>query len=204
MIFFRLGSLLQNFNTPLSLLRGIDRRDVALVSTPGHPIVEILHERMGENNGRKEREKERWLIRWSCRYQMKLASRPILTQSITTAVLFATGDVMAQQLVEKKGVKKHDMMRTGRMALYGGGQSSRRMLISSPSPMLIIYNNSCLRSSCNSLVQIPPTQDRPSQQEPRDRRPCCMRPARLRAHQPIHLPQQHGDHGGLFAQGEAG
>lgn len=53
---------------------------------------------------------------------MKLASRPILTQSITTAVLFATGDTMAQQLVEKKGWKNHELARTGRMALYGGGK----------------------------------------------------------------------------------
>ena len=55
------------------------------------------------------------------RYQRKLASRPILTQSITTAILFATGDVMAQQLVEKKGFQNHQLARTGRMALYGGG-----------------------------------------------------------------------------------
>src|SRR3954464_15460395 len=60
---------------------------------------------------------------YSIRYQMKLASRPILTQSITTAVLFATGDTMAQQLVEKKGWKNHELARTGRMALYGGGKA---------------------------------------------------------------------------------
>lgn len=52
---------------------------------------------------------------------MKLATRPLLTQSVTTAVLFATGDTMAQQLVEKKGLKNHELARTGRMALYGGG-----------------------------------------------------------------------------------
>jgi hypothetical protein len=57
------------------------------------------------------------------RYQAKLASRPILTQSVTTAVLFATGDTMAQQLVEKKGWKNHEIARTGRMALYGGGKT---------------------------------------------------------------------------------
>ncbi|KAF8848770.1 sym-1 [Acephala macrosclerotiorum] len=57
------------------------------------------------------------MLRW---YQMKLASRPILTQSITTAVLFATGDTMAQQLVEKRGLANHDIARSGRMALYGG------------------------------------------------------------------------------------
>ena len=49
-----------------------------------------------------------------------MASRPLLTQSVTTAVLFATGDTMAQQLVEKKGFDKHELARTGRMALYGG------------------------------------------------------------------------------------
>lgn len=51
---------------------------------------------------------------------MKLARRPLLTQSVTTAVLFATGDAMAQQAVERVGVDKHDYARTGRMALYGG------------------------------------------------------------------------------------
>jgi protein Mpv17 len=60
---------------------------------------------------------------------MKLASRPLLTQSITTAVLFATGDTMAQQLVEKKGWKNHELARTGRMALYGGGKSSISLLL---------------------------------------------------------------------------
>ncbi|TVY67531.1 Protein sym-1 [Lachnellula suecica] len=55
------------------------------------------------------------MLRW---YQRKLASSPLLTQSVTTAVLFATGDTMAQQLVEKKGLKNHELARTGRMALY--------------------------------------------------------------------------------------
>ncbi|KAF2470982.1 uncharacterized protein BDR25DRAFT_224054, partial [Lindgomyces ingoldianus] len=53
-------------------------------------------------------------------YQAKLKSAPLLTQSITTAILFATGDVMAQQGVEKVGLDNHNFARTGRMALYGG------------------------------------------------------------------------------------
>ena len=57
----------------------------------------------------------------------------MLTQSVTTAVLFATGDIMAQQAVEKKGVAKHDFPRTGRMILYGGGMFSPR---TSRSPLL--------------------------------------------------------------------
>ncbi|CAG8962460.1 hypothetical protein HYFRA_00014190 [Hymenoscyphus fraxineus] len=57
------------------------------------------------------------MLKW---YQMRLAKSPLLTQSITTAVLFATGDTMAQQLVEKKGWKNHELARTGRMAFYGG------------------------------------------------------------------------------------
>ncbi|KAH7065285.1 hypothetical protein B0J12DRAFT_560431, partial [Macrophomina phaseolina] len=54
------------------------------------------------------------------RYQLKLAQRPLLTQSITTAILFATGDTMAQQIVERKGFKQHEWDRTARMAAYGG------------------------------------------------------------------------------------
>ncbi|KAI0007624.1 hypothetical protein F4779DRAFT_591181 [Xylariaceae sp. FL0662B] len=57
------------------------------------------------------------MLRW---YQRKLASRPLLTQSVTTAVLFAVGDVTAQQVVEKKGIEKHELARTGRMFIYGG------------------------------------------------------------------------------------
>lgn len=37
-------------------------------------------------------------------------------------VLFATGDVMAQQIVERAGLDRHNYARTGRMALYGGGR----------------------------------------------------------------------------------
>ncbi|EMC94402.1 hypothetical protein BAUCODRAFT_124035 [Baudoinia panamericana UAMH 10762] len=56
-------------------------------------------------------------LRW---YQARLASRPLLTQSITTAVLFATGDTMAQQGVERRGFRNQDLNRTARMAFYGG------------------------------------------------------------------------------------
>ncbi|KAL1857487.1 Protein required for ethanol metabolism [Diaporthe australafricana] len=57
------------------------------------------------------------MLRW---YQAKLARRPLLTQVVTTAVLFGAGDVIAQQAVDKKGLQKHDLARTGRMVLYGG------------------------------------------------------------------------------------
>ncbi|KAF2235281.1 hypothetical protein EV356DRAFT_500499 [Viridothelium virens] len=57
------------------------------------------------------------MLRW---YQAKLARRPLLTQAVTSAVLFATGDVLAQQAVEKRGAKNHDFARTARMTLYGG------------------------------------------------------------------------------------
>ncbi|KAJ5340050.1 Mpv17/PMP22 [Penicillium brevicompactum] len=57
------------------------------------------------------------MLRW---YQSKLAKRPILTASITSAVLFGSGDALAQQAVDRRGLAKHDFARTGRMALYGG------------------------------------------------------------------------------------
>ncbi|KAK3907011.1 hypothetical protein C8A05DRAFT_40197 [Staphylotrichum tortipilum] len=53
-------------------------------------------------------------------YQARLAARPLFTQAVTTSILFAVGDLTAQQLVEKRGIEKHDFTRTGRMALYGG------------------------------------------------------------------------------------
>lgn len=40
-------------------------------------------------------------------------------QCLTGGVLFATGDTIAQQAVERRG-SKHDMPRTLRLALYGG------------------------------------------------------------------------------------
>ncbi|KAI9376463.1 integral membrane protein, Mpv17/PMP22 family [Aspergillus egyptiacus] len=57
------------------------------------------------------------MLRW---YQAKLAKQPMLTASVTSAVLFGSGDVLAQQLVDRRGFEKHDMARTGRMVFYGG------------------------------------------------------------------------------------
>ncbi|KAL3446739.1 hypothetical protein BJX65DRAFT_278476 [Aspergillus insuetus] len=57
------------------------------------------------------------MFRW---YQTKLAKQPILTASVTSAVLFGSGDVLAQQAVDRRGWEKHDMARTGRMFFYGG------------------------------------------------------------------------------------
>lgn len=37
-------------------------------------------------------------------------------------VLFGSGDALAQQAVDRRGLQKHDFGRTGRMALYGGGR----------------------------------------------------------------------------------
>ncbi|KAK5663554.1 hypothetical protein OQA88_3985 [Cercophora sp. LCS_1] len=53
-------------------------------------------------------------------YQARLAARPLLTQAVTTSILFGVGDVIAQQAVDKKGIQNHDFVRTGRMVLYGG------------------------------------------------------------------------------------
>ncbi|KAJ5730877.1 uncharacterized protein N7483_005385 [Penicillium malachiteum] len=57
------------------------------------------------------------MLRW---YQAKLAKRPILTASLSSGILFGSGDVLAQQAVDHRGLEKHDFARTGRMALYGG------------------------------------------------------------------------------------
>ncbi|KAL0080409.1 integral membrane protein mpv17 pmp22 family [Phycomyces blakesleeanus] len=53
-------------------------------------------------------------------YNRALTKRPILVQSISTALLFGAGDVIAQQIVEKKGFEQHDLNRTARMTVFGG------------------------------------------------------------------------------------
>ncbi|KAF1998671.1 hypothetical protein P154DRAFT_523952 [Amniculicola lignicola CBS 123094] len=55
------------------------------------------------------------MLRW---YQTRLKAAPLVTQAATTAILFATGDVLSQHAVEK--VEKHNYARTGRMGFYGG------------------------------------------------------------------------------------
>lgn len=180
------------------------------------------------------------------RYQSKLASSPLLTQSVTTAVctasfdskkgvhardrspftrfpavtpqdscsgrttrrmpcarlqtndavqvLFATGDVMAQQGVEKVGLDKHNLARSGRMAAYGGGKSISIILSNMPSSLLSILSqnytdvfssSSRLWPRSNKMVQFPRFARQSLLQE---RYHCCTRSRRS-----IRLrPDQHG------------
>ncbi|KAG8906974.1 Protein required for ethanol metabolism [Tulasnella sp. 403] len=52
-------------------------------------------------------------------YQSALQRRPVRTSMVASFTLFSAGDVIAQQLVEKRG-KDHDWTRTLRLGLYGG------------------------------------------------------------------------------------
>ncbi|KAJ3167583.1 Protein required for ethanol metabolism [Geranomyces variabilis] len=56
------------------------------------------------------------LARW---YHGHLTSRPVFTQAVSTGVLFAAGDGIAQHAVEKRSVGDHDWARTGRLSAYG-------------------------------------------------------------------------------------
>ena len=74
-----------------------------------------------------------------------LVRRPMLTQCATSLTLFAAGDVVAQQLIEKKGFDKHDVSfraagyppmlsdcvsqfaRTARLGFYGGRKHYSKM-----------------------------------------------------------------------------
>ncbi|OSD00772.1 hypothetical protein PYCCODRAFT_1437118 [Trametes coccinea BRFM310] len=53
-------------------------------------------------------------------FNASLIRRPMVTQCVTSAVLFGSGDIVAQQVFEKKGFANHDFMRTARLAFYGG------------------------------------------------------------------------------------
>ncbi|KAI9507731.1 hypothetical protein F5148DRAFT_73861 [Russula earlei] len=48
-----------------------------------------------------------------------LLKRPLATQCVTSAVLFASGDIIAQQAIERKSTK-HDFSRTARLTFFGG------------------------------------------------------------------------------------
>lgn len=43
-----------------------------------------------------------------------------MTAALSSSVLFGMGDCIAQQGIQRKGLKNHDLAATGRMALYGG------------------------------------------------------------------------------------
>ncbi|GBB87253.1 hypothetical protein RclHR1_01370014 [Rhizophagus clarus] len=52
-------------------------------------------------------------------YRNHLSRRPILVQTITTGTLFVTGDIIAQQYVEQRGLKSLDFYRTLRLGGFG-------------------------------------------------------------------------------------
>ncbi|RIA94110.1 hypothetical protein C1645_873642 [Glomus cerebriforme] len=52
-------------------------------------------------------------------YRIHLSRRPILIQTITTGTLFVTGDTIAQQFVEQRGLKSHDFYRSLRIGGFG-------------------------------------------------------------------------------------
>ncbi|KAJ3775866.1 hypothetical protein FB446DRAFT_723581 [Lentinula raphanica] len=52
-------------------------------------------------------------------YSAAFARRPMATQSATSAIIFGTGDIIAQQLVDRKGLKNHNYTRTARFLFYG-------------------------------------------------------------------------------------
>lgn len=52
-------------------------------------------------------------------YQRTLAKHPILIQSIQTAILMGTGDVISQTLIEKKYYGKINLIRTAKFASVG-------------------------------------------------------------------------------------
>ncbi|TDL21241.1 hypothetical protein BD410DRAFT_790000 [Rickenella mellea] len=52
-------------------------------------------------------------------YNAALLRRPMATQCATAGLLFGGGDILAQQVVERRG-REHDFARTARLTFYGG------------------------------------------------------------------------------------
>ncbi|KAI5791954.1 hypothetical protein EDC01DRAFT_103259 [Geopyxis carbonaria] len=57
------------------------------------------------------------MLHW---YRASLVKKPLLTQCVVTAILFGSGDAIAQHAVERRGIRNHDFGRTFRMGFYGG------------------------------------------------------------------------------------
>ncbi|KAK9319801.1 hypothetical protein V1517DRAFT_296624 [Lipomyces orientalis] len=54
-------------------------------------------------------------------YNARLATKPVLTQCLTTAFLFGTGDIIAQTFSPDATLEgKYDYIRTARMCFHGG------------------------------------------------------------------------------------
>ena len=52
-------------------------------------------------------------------YDGVLVRRPVLSQSISTGVICSIGDVIAQEVIEKKGWKNYDFQRTLKFGAIG-------------------------------------------------------------------------------------
>ena len=52
-------------------------------------------------------------------YDGMLETRPLVTQAISTGVICGIGDVIAQELIEKKGWDKYDVRRTAKFSVIG-------------------------------------------------------------------------------------
>ena len=52
-------------------------------------------------------------------YDGVLERRPLVTQAISTGVICGIGDVIAQELIERKGWEKYDIRRTAKFSMIG-------------------------------------------------------------------------------------
>lgn len=121
---------------------------------------------------------------------------------------------MCQQAVERKGLDKQDLSRTGRMALYGGGRRLPTPSHAPISPPPVRYHISIPRSSayqsylsrfwawCNPVVQVPTKAHCPEVRKHNHCRPGPSRSIRLRFNQSLPLLKQYGIHGGYRSKGE--
>lgn len=108
---------------------------------------------------------------------------------------------MAQQAVERVGPSKHNLARTGRMALYGGGTSPPLPPFSPhPPPSKLTTGpkpNSRLRPRRHDLVLLPRAPDQfPHGAEPDHRRARADGPDGVRVDEPVLLPVVDGRDGG--------
>jgi len=101
----------------LSSFRGVSSLDGPSSSQKNRGVHETEENKDDNNNDDREnndddREESNWYLRY-------LESHPLLTKALSTLVVVACGDLVAQFVIEKKSLAKYDVARTVRMGFLG-------------------------------------------------------------------------------------
>ncbi|KAJ3713462.1 hypothetical protein DFJ43DRAFT_1034272 [Lentinula guzmanii] len=77
-------------------------------------------------------------------YSAAFARRPMATQSTTSAIIFGTGDIIAQQVVDRKGFYNHDVSAISKSIARFGGRISCQRCVQFTRTARFVFYGACL------------------------------------------------------------